>query len=92
MNNIDKQPNPNLKTVIVFKTGNIALLAIAKSLLDDAGILHFETEFAINNFGLGAVFGVYNPIFGPAEIRVGEHDADDAKELLKDIAESQPEE
>jgi hypothetical protein len=78
------------KLVTVFSTGNHALIAVAKSLLDDAGIEYYAmNERTEDLIGLG-VFGTgYNPVIGPIEIQVLEENAEEAKNLLKDLTEDQ---
>jgi hypothetical protein len=83
--------NPkNEKIVTVFATGNHGLIALAKSMLDDAGIQYYaKNERTEDLIGLG-VFGTgYNPIIGPVELQVLEQNAEEAKNLLKDLSEGQ---
>jgi hypothetical protein len=77
------------KFVTVFKTGHHGTIALIKSLLDSADIKYFvKNENAQDLFG-GGIFGVgYNPVIGPVQVQVLEEDAEDARELLKDISET----
>ncbi len=79
----------NEKFVTVFKTGHHGTIALIKSLLDSADIKYFiKNENAQDLFG-GGVFGVgFNPVTGPVQVQVLEEDAEDARELLKDISET----
>lgn len=78
--------NNNEKLVTVFSSGNHGLIALAKSVLDDAKIEYYaKNEYTVNLIGLG-VFGTgFNPIIGPVEIQVFEENADEAKQLLNDL-------
>ena len=70
-----------VELVTVFKCADAGRIALAKSLLESAGI-HFvvRNEAAQNLFGMGSAhFG------GPAEFQVDREDAADAKELLEDL-------
>ncbi len=77
------------KFVTVFKTGHHGTIALIKSLLDSADIKYFvKNENAQDLFG-GGVFGVgFNPVIGPVQVQVLEEDAEDARELLKNITET----
>ncbi len=72
--------------VTVLETGDPALLAVAKSLLEDAGIEYFakgegvQDLFAWGRFGTG-----FNPIIGPVQLQVAADEADEARERLKDL-------
>ena len=72
--------------VTVLQSGDPALLAVAKSLLDAEGIgYHAKGEgvqdlFAWGRFGTG-----FSPIAGPIELQVAAADADRARELLADL-------
>lgn len=78
------------KVVTVLATGNHGVIAIAKSILDDAGIEYYaKNEQTEDLIGLG-VFGTgYNAVIGPIEIQVLEENEEEAKNLLKDIKESE---
>jgi putative signal transducing protein len=72
--------------VAVFETGDPALVALASSLLDSAGI-----EFAKKGEGLQDLFGVgrfpggTNLVTGPVVFQVGPNDAEKARSLLRDL-------
>lgn len=85
MENLDKE-----KLVTVFKSGNEALIAIAKSMLDEAEIKYLiKNEGVQDLLGLG-VFGTgFNPLTGPIQIQVLPEDEVTAKEILKDVEASE---
>jgi len=84
MENLDKE-----KLVTVFKSGHEGLIALAKSILDEAGI-----EYLIKNEGVQDLMGIgvfgtgFNPITGPVQIQVLPSSEEYARELLKDMEES----
>jgi hypothetical protein len=77
------QPDPDIRLVTVFATDDPGLVAIVKSLLDEAGIDHFvpgETLRNVMGWGTPGPFGL-----GSAEFQVREEDADRATELLSQL-------
>ncbi|MCU0372727.1 MAG: DUF2007 domain-containing protein [Ignavibacteria bacterium] len=86
MENLD-----NEKLVTVFKSGNEALIALAKSILDEANIQYLiKNEGVQDLLGIG-VFGTgFNPITGPVQIQVLPADADYAVALLGDVGSATP--
>ena len=74
----------------VLEVHNAALLPVAKSLLDSAGI-----AFAVRNeevqglVGWGQIGTGFNPLTGPPEIAVGEHDVEEARALLEELQRSE---
>jgi hypothetical protein len=71
--------------VTVLATGDPAILAIAESLLEDAGIEFVALGEGLQDFfGMGRLGG-YNQVVGPVRIQVAAEDADDAVALLKDL-------
>jgi hypothetical protein len=72
--------------VTVLETGDPALLAVAKSLLEDAGIGFFAKGEGVQNlFGAGIVGTGFSPITGPVELQVSSDDAAEAQALLIDL-------
>jgi hypothetical protein len=73
--------------VPVFATGEAALIAVAKSLLEAE-----EIDYFVRGEGLSDLFGygritTYNFVLGrPPEFMVRKEDAERARELLKDLA------
>ena len=83
------EPTPDVQLVRVYVTGNPALIAIAKSLLDGEGI-----DYLVKGDGIQDLFGVgratnYSFAMGPPEFWVREDDADRARTLLADLATSE---
>lgn len=80
--------NKDKKLVTVLTTGNHGLIALAKSILDDAEIGYYaKNESTQDLIGLG-VFGTgFNIAIGPIELQVFEENVEEAKKLLKDVSE-----
>lgn len=78
--------DPTIALTTVFAAGDPATLAVARSILDSAGI-----EYLVRGEGLQDLFGWgrfgtgYNMITGPAEFVVREDDAPSAREILRDL-------
>lgn len=71
--------------VTVLETSDPALLAVAKSLLEEADIPYFAKGEGIQDlFGAGRLTG-FNPITGPVELQVSAEDAADAHAALVDL-------
>jgi hypothetical protein len=78
------------KVVTVLSTGNEALIALAKSILDDAGIRYFAKNEGVENLiGVGVIGTGFNPVIGPIELQVLEEDVATAKKLLENIVEEE---
>ncbi|MCX7878739.1 MAG: DUF2007 domain-containing protein [Ignavibacteria bacterium] len=76
------------RLVSVYKTGNPAIIAVIKSVLDEAGIKYLvKGENLQNLFGVGTIGTGYNLITGPVDFQVMPEDEEYARELLKDIDE-----
>ena len=74
--------------VTVLSTGDPALLAVAKSLLEEAGIPFFAKGEAIQDLvGLGRLAG-FNPAVGAVELQVRPEDAEDARARLRDLSDA----
>lgn len=72
--------------VTVLETGDAALLAVAKSLLDDAGIVHRTKNEGLQHlFGGGVVGTGYNVLVGPVQLQVRREDEAEARVLLSDL-------
>jgi hypothetical protein len=84
MENLDKE-----KLITVFKSGHEGLIALAKSVLDEAGI-----EYLVKNEGVQDLMGIgvfgtgFNPITGPVQIQVLPSNEEYAKDLLKNMVEN----
>ena len=74
------------KLVTVFETGNEAVVAVVKSILDEAKIKYLAQGEGVQDlFGVGVIGTGFNPITGPVEFKVMPEDEEYARELLKDI-------
>ena len=87
---LQPEPEPEYaEFATVLATGNPAIIAMAKSVLDAAGIECFAKGEGLQELfaavGLGAHF---NPITGPVEIQVRIEDEEEARKLLDDLEES----
>ena len=74
------EPDPTIRLVTVFNASDPGLVAIVKSLLDEAGIDHFvrgETLRNVMGWGTPGAFGI-----GAAEFQVREQDFARATALL----------
>jgi hypothetical protein len=77
-------PDPDLELVTVLWSADTTLLPIAESILQSAGI-----AFITTNEGLRTRFA-YGVGVGPVGIQVAADDADDARALLADLEDSEP--
>ena len=71
--------------VTVLSTGDPALLAVAKSLLEEADIEFFAKGEAVQDLVGGGRLGGFNPAVGPVELQVAPEHADEARALLRDL-------
>jgi hypothetical protein len=72
----------------VLETGDPALLAAARSVLQGAGVPYLVTGEGLQNLEGGGVLGAgYNPIFGAARVQVPAARAAEARALLTEEAE-----
>lgn len=82
-----KEDHENL--VDVYATGNEAVVAVVKSILDEAGIRYMAKGEGVQDlFGVGVLGTGFNPITGPVIFRVMPEDVEYARELLKDVTEN----
>jgi hypothetical protein len=73
--------------VTVLRTSDPALLGVAKSLLEDAGIAFFAKGEGVQDlFAAGRVGTGFSPIAGPVELQVAADDAEAASERLRELA------
>ncbi len=75
----EEHPDPEIETV--YATGDPALVAMAKSLLEDAKIEYYTKGDDIQLFG-GGRLGGFNILCGPVEFLVAAEDAPAAREIL----------
>lgn len=72
--------------VTILATGNKAIIAVAKSILDSAGIQYIVKGEGVQDlFGLGRWGSGFSPITGPVEIQVRQDDKEEARQLLRDL-------
>lgn len=77
----------DIALVPVFATGEAALIAVAKSLLEAERIDYFVRGEGLSDlFGYGRLLTTFNYVVGPPQFMVREEDAQRARELLKDLA------
>jgi antitoxin component YwqK of YwqJK toxin-antitoxin module len=75
-----------IKFVTVYKTGDPAFIAFAKSILQSEGIKYFIRGEGLQDLFAGGRLGTgFNPVIGPVEIQVDEKDVEKAKGLLSQI-------
>jgi hypothetical protein len=78
-----------MQLVIVFETGDRALLGIAKQILETEGIEYqVRREQLQHLFGLGTIGTGFNVVAGPAEVIVRSEDAPNARHVLRDLVPS----
>jgi hypothetical protein len=75
--------------VTILRTGDAVQLAIARSILEEAGIVyHVVGDLAQDLFGLGRIGG-HNFITGAPQLRVERERAEDARALLQPLEEGE---
>jgi len=78
--------NQESDIVTVFETGNAALVAVAKSLLDGADIAYNVKNENLQNLIGGGVIGTgFNLVVGPVQIQVKRENVDAARALLSEL-------
>lgn len=79
----DPEPAP-FEMATVLETGDQTLVAVAKSILDSAGIPCIARNETLQNlFGWGSVGAGFNAAMGPIRLQVLREDEPVARELLK---------
>src|SRR5215831_16230490 len=77
---------PNARIVTVYRTSDSALVSVARSLLESAGIVYEAKGDNLGDlFAVGRIANSFNPVVGPVEFQVEEKDATEAEALLKDL-------
>jgi len=80
------EPPDYVEFVTVLRTGNPAHLAVAKSMLDDAGIEYFAKGEELQDlFGMGRFGTGFNVLTGPVELQVDAEKEAEARALLGEI-------
>ena len=88
MNKEQQEKEDNESLVTVYETGNEAIVAVIKSLLDEANIRYLaEGEGVQDLFGVGVLGTGFNLVTGPVKFQVMPEDAKYASEILKDVKE-----
>jgi hypothetical protein len=81
-----ERPAPDVELVPVFETGDAALVALVKSLLEEEQIDYMVRGDNLQDlFGAGRALIGFNPIVGPVEFLVREEDAARTRALLSDL-------
>lgn len=89
MNKEQQEKEDGERLVTVFETGHDGVIAVVKSMLDEANIRYLAKGEGVQDlFGVGVLGTGFNPITGPVQFRVMPEDAEYARELLKDVKES----
>jgi len=79
------EPTPDAELVRVFATGDMGVIAIARSLLEGEKIDYFVRGDGLQDlFGLGRATS-YSYAMGPAEFWVRADDAENVRVLLQDL-------
>lgn len=87
----ERPPDPNIHLTTVFRSGDPAQIAVAKSLLEGEQIEYLVRGDALQDlFGYGRIALGYSIVTGPAEFVVREEDAERARELLQGLATAAP--
>lgn len=87
MNKAQHEKEDHERLVTIFETGNEAVVAVVKSILDEAKIKYLAQGEGVQDlFGVGVIGTGFNPVTGPVEFKVMPEDAEYARELLKDIS------
>jgi len=70
----------------VFASGDPAEVIMAKLMLEAEGIRFVAVGEGVQDLiGFGRLFGPYNPLAGPVQIRVAAEDAEAALEILREL-------
>ena len=87
VNELPSQIEPGfIKFVTVYETGDPAIIAFAKSILESEDIKYSTKGENLQELFAGGRLGTgFNPVIGPVEIQVDEKDVERAKELLSQI-------
>jgi hypothetical protein len=81
--------NDEVQLVTVFESGDPALIALARSLLDSAEIPFITKGDGLQDlFGWGRMPGGFNLVVGPVQFQVNQADTEEAGVLLEDLTAS----
>jgi hypothetical protein len=82
--------DPDIELVTVFESGDPALVAVARSVLDSAGIPFMTKGEGIQDlFGWGRMPGGFSVVAGPVAFQVNKDDVEEARALLEDVRASE---
>jgi hypothetical protein len=85
VDSLESTVEPENDLVTLFKTPDIGLLMVVKSVLESAGISYVvQGEEGLHVFPLGSSAGFFNPSAFGAVIRVCRKDLSDARKLLEE--------
>ena len=87
---VDQAPaQPMLELVTVFKSGNPAIVPLAKSVLESAEIRFITKGESVQDLiGWGRFPAGLNFVVGPVEFQVAMEDAEEARRVLEDLHEA----
>ena len=73
--------------ITLLESGDPALLAVAKSLLEAASIQYFAKGEGVQDlFGAGRFGTGFSPFTGPIQLQVAADDAEEATTILRDLS------
>jgi hypothetical protein len=76
----------NFGIVTVYETGNVAVIAVVKSILDDGNIPYFVKGENLQNLSTAGSIGFgYNLALGPIQVQVAKKNKSIAMKLLKHV-------
>ena len=85
-NRMTRSGDQSREPVTVLESSDAALLAVAKSLLEGAGIEFFAKDEGVQDLFAWGRFGTgFNPFVGPVQVQVSAEDAKEARALLSDL-------
>jgi hypothetical protein len=84
----EEHPDPKIKTI--YATGDPALVALAKSLLEEAEIEYFTKGYEFQDIVGSGWLGWLDDAIGPVEFLVAVEDAPTARELLAHLDNAVP--
>ncbi len=87
----EAEEQPDVELVSVLETGDPAEIALAESLLLEAGIPYSKQGDRVQDlFGIGRMGAGFNVLTGPARLLVPVEHAEAASEMLRDLAAPEP--
>lgn len=86
-----RRPREQSPYVTVLETGQKSAIALARSVLDSAGIRYeVSTDLVEDFFGWGRLGSRFNFVTGPAKLRVNREDEEVARGLIGDMEIGRP--